>query len=268
MIPSQWDVPWGHDITHEERTTGMTIKRAGLALMVGVVLVWVAGLFLPGFALIDPTDQTDFAAARDALGDSAVLAHWMNFLTLIALLLMIFAFVRLYPVASRKAGVGGRLLQFGIITSIIEWSILIIVVGMRHFEIHLMQRSTSASGGSQSPEAFEAAALALHIDMTGVILATVALYPLASIMVGLGLAKQFASLDLYKGAAYAMAAAGALGLVNFLVGMNAPDADLQTLVTINSIALYAAGACLLIVGLGMYQGRQEFADEGSTASSV
>jgi hypothetical protein len=115
----------------------MTIRYAGIALMVGVVLALVAPLFMPGYTLISPVDQTDFPAARDALGDSAVLAQWMTFLTLISLLLS-FGFLGLYPLASRQAGLGGKLLQFGIIATLIEWSILIIATGMRHFEIHLM----------------------------------------------------------------------------------------------------------------------------------
>lgn len=238
----------------------MTTKRAGLALMISVALAWIAGLFMPGYGLIDPADQTDFAAARDALGDSAILAHWMNFITLIALLLMIFAFLSIYPLASRQAGAGGRLLQFGIITSIIEWSILIIVVGMRHFEINLMQRSNLADSGSQSAADFEAAALGVHFGMTAVLLAFVVMFTLASILVGLGLAKQLASTDLYKGAAYVMAASGLVGLINFLLAMNDPGLGLEALFTINGIALFAAGACLLIVGLGMYNGRIEFAE--------
>ena len=105
-----------------EQTRVMRIKYAGLALMVGVVLAWIGGLFMPGYTFINPVDQTDFPAARDALGDWAVLAHWMNLIMFISMLLMIFGFLVLYPVASRQAGVGGRLLQFGIITSVIEWS--------------------------------------------------------------------------------------------------------------------------------------------------
>ena len=239
----------------------MTIKYAGLALMVGVVMAWIGGLFMPGYTFINPVDQTDFPAARNALGDWAVLAHWTNLIMLISMLLMIFGFLVLYPVASRQAGVGGKLLQFGIITSIIEWSILIIVTGMRHFEIHLMQRSKLPAEGSLSAADFEAAALAIHVDMTAVLLAFVLLYPLASIMVGLGIARRFASIGFYKGTGYVMAAAGLLGLVNFLVAMNVPDLGLQTLFVVNSIALYVAGVCLFIIGFGMYRGRSELVEE-------
>ncbi len=237
----------------------MAIKYAGLALIVGVVLAFVAPIFMPGYALIYPVDQTDFAAARDALGDAPVLAHWVNFISFISLLLMISAFLGLYPLASRQEGIGGKLLRFGLIASIIEWSILIIASGMRHFVIHLMQRS-DLGDGPPSPEAFEAAALAVHTDMIGVILAFVALYPLASIAVGLGLSKRFASMDIYKAAAYVMAAAGLVGLVNFMFGMSIPDLGIQSLLLINNLALYVGGICFIVIGYGMYRGRAEFAE--------
>ena len=242
----------------------MAIRFAGIALIAGVVLAFVTPAFMPGYGLVNPVDQTDFAAARDALGDSPVLAHWVNFFTLLSLLLMIFAFLSLYPLASRQTGLWGKLLQFGIIASIIEWSILIVTAGMRHFEIHLMQRSDLAASGAPSPAEFEAAALAVHIDMIAVTLAFVALYPLASITTGLGLAKRFGSFDIYKGAAYVMAAAGLVGLANFLFALTAPDLGIQSLLLVNNLALYVAGITFLVIGYGMYRGRRELAEEGSS----
>ena len=241
----------------------MTVKYAGLALIAGVVLAFVAPIFMPGYALIYPVDQTDFAAAVDALGDSPVLAHWVNFFSLISLLLMTFAFLCLYPLASRQAGLGGKLLQFGIVASIIEWGILTIAVGMRHFVVHLMQRSELGEE-SPPPEAFEAAALAVHTDMIGVTLAFVALYPLASITVGLGLSNRFASMDVYKGAAYVMVVAGLVGLANFLFLMSVPEMGLENLLVINNLALYIGGICFIVIGYGMYRGRTELAEEGSS----
>ena len=239
----------------------MTIRYAGVALMVGVVLAFVAPLFMPGYTFINPVDQTDFSAARDALGDSAVLAQWMTFFTLIAMLLMSFGLLGLYPLASRQAGLGGKILQFGIIATLIEWSILIITTGMRHFEIHLMQRSNLATDGAMSAADFQAAALAVHMDVTAVTLAFVALAPLASGMVGLGLSKRFASMDLFKVASYILVVGGVLGLVNFLFAMNSPDLGIQSLLLINTLVLYVQGICLIIIGYGMYQGRKELAEE-------
>ena len=229
--------------------------------MVGVFLSFVVPLFVPGYTLINAVDQTDFRAARDALGDSPILAQWMTFFTLVSLLLMIFGFLVLWPLASRQGGLGGRLLQFGIIATIIEWSILLVATGMRHFEIHLMQRRNQEADGSAMAAEFEAAALAVHIDLTGITLAFVALAPIASSMFGLGLARRFASMDVYKAACYVLPAGGLIGLLNFLFAMNAPDAGLQTLLLVNTLVLYVQGVCLIIVGLGLFKGRRELAAE-------
>ena len=234
--------------------------------MVGVALAFVAPLFMPGYTFINPVDQTDFPAARDALGDSAVLAQWMTFFTLISLLLMSFGFLGLYPLASRQAGLGGRLLQFGIIATLIEWSILIIATGMRHFEIHLMQRRNLAADGSQSAVDFEVAALAVHIDMIAVTLAFVALVPLASTMFGIGLSNRFASMNLYKAVCYVLVAAGLVGLANFLFAMNAPDLGIQSLLLLNTLVLYIQGTCLIIIGYGMYRGQDDLTEESQAAS--
>ncbi len=239
----------------------MTTRYAGLALIAGVLVAFVAPLFMPGLVFVNPVDQIDFHAARDAMGDSAVLAQWMTFLTLISLLLMIFGFLGIYPLARRQAGLGGRLLQFGIIATIIEWSILIIATGMRHMEIHLMQRHNLAADGSQAAIDFEVAALAVHIDLTAVSLAFVALAPIASSLFAIGLSARFAAMNLYKGACYLMLAAGIVGLVNFMFAMNAPDLGIDSLLFLNTIVLYLQGVCLMIIGYGMYRGRDQLAEE-------
>ena len=239
----------------------MTIRYAGLALIAGIILAFVAPILMPGYALIDAVDQTNFTAARDAMADSAVLAHWVTFIGIISLLLLIFGFLGLYPLASRQSGLGGLVLRFGIIASIVEWSILIITAGMRHFEIHLMQRSAMGEAGPPTPVDFANSALAVHTDMVAVTLAFVALYPIASITVGLGLAKRFDSLDVYKVAAYVMVGVGAVGLANFLFAMSVPDLGVDTLLLINNLALYVGGITFIVIGYGMYRGRSPLAEE-------
>ena len=241
----------------------MAIRYAGMALMVGVILVIVASALTPGTAIINPVDQTDFEAARDALGDSAILSHWMTFLNILGLLALSFGALGLYALGGRQAGLGGRLLQFGIIASVIEWAILIIGSGMRHFEIHLMQRATLPDE-SVAPEVFEAAALNMHIEMAGVILTFIVLYPLATMALGYGLSKRFGSMNIYKGASYVTAACGLVGLFIFLIAMNAPELGVRTLFGINSVFLYIASIALFVIGYGMYKGQKELAEEGGS----
>ena len=242
----------------------MTTRYAGIALMASIVLVFVSSLFLPGNTFISPVDRTDFPASLRVLGDSAVLAHWMTFMELISMLLMSFGLLGLYPLARRQAGLGGSLLQFGIIVSVIEWTILIVAAGMRHFVIHLMQRSQLPPDGSLSAADFQAAALDVYINMAGIIMTLMALFPLATIMVGIGLSSRFASMGLLKITSYVLAATGLVGLVNFLIALNAPQVGIIPLVMANSAVLTISGICLFIIGLGMYQGRSELSDEVSS----
>ena len=234
----------------------MTIKYAGCALIVGVLVAFVAPLFMPGYTFINSVDQTDFPKALEALGDAPILAQWMNFLSLIALLLMAFGFLRLYPLASQQPGLGGRLLQFGILATLIEWSIGILATGMRHFEVHLMQRSNIEAG--QLATDLEAAALNVHIEVTAISLAFVAVAPIASTIFGLGLSQRFAEMNALKIACYILVVSGLVGLVNFVFALNAPDAGLQSLMLINTIVLYIQGLCLIAIGYAMYKGREEF----------
>ena len=195
----------------------------------------------------------------EALGDSPILAQWMNFLSLIALLLMAFGFLRLYPLASQQPGLGGRLLQFGILATLIEWSIGILATGMRHFEIHLMQRASNE--GAQLAADLEAAALTVHIDITAISLAFVAVAPIASTIFGLGLSQRFAEMNFLKIACYILVVSGLVGLVNFVFALNSPDAGIDSLLLINTIVLYIQGLCLIAIGYAMYTGREEFTAE-------
>ena len=131
---------------------------------------------------------------------------------------------------------------------------------MRHFVIHLMQRSDLPLDGPLSGADLQAAALAVHTTMAGVVLSLVALFPLATMMVGLGLAKRFESMDIYKIASYVMALGGLVGLVNFLIALNAPQVGLVPLLTMNSVVLSITGVSLFIIGYGMYCGRSELTE--------
>ena len=236
-------------------------KPAGLALMAGVVLTFVGSIFMPGNLLIDRADPTDYRETMQVLGDSAVLAQWMTFITLISLVAMSLGILGLYPLAKRQGGLSGRLLQCGIIVSILEWSVLIIASGMRHFSIHLLQRAELGDYGSLTVADFAEGALAVHTSAAAVTLTFMALFPLATLLLGLGLTARFGSMDVYKTASVLMVLGGLLGVVNFIVALNAPDVGLDLLLYVNNSALYILGICLFIIGLGMYQGKRELSLE-------
>ena len=53
------------------------------------------------------------------------------------MLLMSFGLLGLYQLATRQGGLSGTLLRFGIFVSIIEWSSIVVGMGMRHHIAHL-----------------------------------------------------------------------------------------------------------------------------------
>ena len=228
-------------------------KQAGLALMLGVVLAFVGSMFMPGNFLIDMADPIDYASTVDSWANNTVLAQWMTFIILISMMLMVFGVLGLYPLASSQGGLAGRLLQYGIIASIIEWSILVIAQGMRHFSIHLLQREDLGHSGMD----FATAALETHVLTIAITMAFLALFPIATFLTGYGLAARFGSMDVYKIASYLLVIGGAVGFINFIIALNSPDVGIDLLLYVNSVVLWVGGICLFIIGLGMYKGRSE-----------
>ena len=123
---------------------------------------------------------------------------------------------------------------------------------------------TCPADGTLTAADFQSAALAVHTDMTAVTLTFIALFPLATIMVGIGLSQRFGSMDVYKLTSLVLAVGGVIGLVIYLTAMNAPDLGIQTLLWINSVVLYIQSIGLFIIGYGMYKGREEFAADGAS----
>ena len=246
----------------------MTAKYGGLALSTGIILAIVGALLFPGGPVIDRVDQTDFRVAAAAMGEAPALTHTMSYLTIVAMLLQIFGAVGLFHLASGQGGLGGTLLKFGAVASIIEWSIILMATGMRHFVTHLLQRAENAADGSEIQMGFNNAALAVYTDMMGVFVAFIALFPIASALVGLGLVGRFPTLSVYKIAAYGLIVAGAAGVVNFLVAMYMSGPDPWAFLIISNVLLNVAALCLLVTGIGMYQSRVGLAEEPEEVSPI
>ena len=239
----------------------MSIKYAGAALAIGIVLSVLSGLLYPGNVLINPVDQTDFPEALRVIGEMPNLAHVMVFLGVVAMILISFGAFGLFPLASRQGGLSGTLLQFGIILSIIEWSILIIGLSMRHFVAHLMQRAASATAGSEQQLFFEDAALIIHTGLTGVLLGFLTIFPFASMLMGIGLVSRIQSTNAFKIAAYLIILCGALGLIAYFVTMLAPGDEPAIYLAVFNLILLIGSIGLFVIGIGMYQGREGLTEE-------
>ena len=237
--------------------TSPATKLGGLALVVGVILLILASLLFPGGTLVDPVDQTDFPIALDAMADNASLAHLASMLSIIGMFLYAYAALTWLRL-SQQGGLGGTILRLGVFTSLFGWSLYVIAMGMRHFSIHLMQRGMQ-SGADQAM--FEGLALDVYTAMAGIIIALVAVYPIASILAGIGLASRFGSTNIFRLASYGLVLMGVLAIINFLVLQHAPGIDPIVLVRNDNGFLAFGSLCFIIIGLGMFRGQSELTSE-------
>ena len=238
-------------------TTQPATKLGGLALIAGVILLFMASLVFPGGVLLDPVDQTDFPVALEAMADNASLAHLASMLSIIGMFLYAYCALTWLRLP-RQTGLGGSLLRLGVFASLFGWALYAIAMGMRHFSIHLMQRGMQ-SGADQAY--FADLALSVYAPMAGIIIALVTVYPVASMLVGLGLASRFGSMSIFRLASYGLVLMGVLAGINFLVLQHVPDIDPAVLLRNDNGMLAFGSLCFIIIGLGMYRGQSDLTSE-------
>ena len=232
-------------------------RLGGLALIVGVLLLFLASLVFPGGVLLDPVDQTDFPVALEAMADNASLAHLASMLSIIGMFLYAYCALTWLRLP-RQTGLGGSLLRLGVFASLFGWALYAIAMGMRHFSIHLMQRGMQ-SGADQAY--FADLALSVYAPMAGIVIALVTVYPVASMLVGLGLASRFKSMSISRLASYGLVLMGVLAGINFLVLQHVPDIDPAVLLRNDNGMLAFGSLCFIIIGLGMYRGHSDLTSE-------
>ena len=237
-------------------------KAAGISIMVGPVLLLLAGIFYPGGALIDPADQTDFEEALASLGANASLAHLTAIISSLGMLLYGYGFFTLFRLLQKRGSLSDVVLRFGIVTSMFGWGIFIVAMGMRHGAVHFMQRSEIASGAQA--EAAVSLALACHAITVAMAFAFMTIFPVGSALTGIGLAPRFSAMNVFKLACYGLVVVGVAGLVNFHVAKHAPDISVDALLVSTNLILLIGSAFLFIIGMGLLQGRSELSAEDSS----
>ena len=240
-------------------------KGTGLALMAGVVLTIVAGLFFPGGPFVSPVDQTDFAAAIVPLGEQAVLGHVMTMLLILGMLFYAYGFVALYRLGNGERSLGSTALRLGVVTSLFGWGIFVLGLAQRHMVIYLMQRSLDSAESAEAQAQLAQFALDVQIDIAGLLMGFLWLYPVASALTGIGLAGRFSGLNAFKLASYVLVIIGVGAIINFLIALLAPGLDTVTLLLVNNVFQMIGALALFVIGLGLYQGRRELvpAEESS-----
>lgn len=238
-------------------------RAAGISLMAGVVVAFFPSLLTPGGWLISPVDQTNYAETLEVLSRYPNLAHVTAMAAAISMLLYGYGLLGLWGLRAVPGSRFSSLLPFGIITSLFGWGVFLIAMGKRHMTVHLIQRSTQTAENPELQNVLFNAALNGYADMAGLILAFLSIYPFASMMVGVGLAPRFQSMNIYKIASIGLFVIGAAGFINFVAAQHFPSVALDLLLGVNNSLLSIGALCLFIVGFGMYRQRRELQPDGA-----
>ena len=234
----------------------MTNKLAGKALILGVILLLAGILFMPGGPILDSVDQTDFVAAVNALADNSPLSHTMTLLMIFGVLLMAFGVMPLFRLTGGQRKLSGLALWTGLIGMIIAWGVFIMQAATNHMVVHILDNGIGAGTGAAQQAMLQDVAVSVF-SMGGTLhIAFLSISCLASIALGLGIVSRFAEMNLFKAAAYGLMLVGILLLANLLVVQHF-DIALGVLVLISSSSLFLGLVCYFVLGIALYQGRQE-----------
>ena len=234
-------------------------KLAGLSLIVAVVLGFVVSLLTPGGLLIDTVESADFAEIAGALGDNAQLAQAVTSLFIITVVLYWFGLNTLQRAFSGGSAMD-RVSGFALHIFLLGYAFLIVELSIRHVFIHVLEH------GVGSPAAEEQAmATTLFAASVGLHYAFLYVTGIGSTIFGWGLARRCAEMSIRKLASLGLALTGVLTFLVLMVAEHVPDIDLQGVAVISNTVLLFGSLCILVIGIGIMQGRQEFVGEEAAA---
>ena len=238
----------------------MTINSAaGWSLTIAVVLGLVGSLFTPGGLLMDPADPANFVESAGVLGENAPLAQYVTFLFVISVVLYWFGLHSLHRAFSSNS-LMDRVSSFALNIFLFGYAFLIVELSIRHILIHVLEHGV---GGAAAEE--QAMATTLFAVAGGLHFAFLYVTSIGSAVFGCGLARRCASMSIFKLAALGLALTGVLSFIVLMIAEHVPAIDLHGLVIFSNVVLIFGSLCILIIGVGIMQGRQEFVGEEAAA---
>ena len=238
----------------------MTINSAaGWSLIIAVVLGFVASLLTPGGLLIDPADSASFGEAAGVLGDNAELAQLLTFLFVVSVVLYWFGLHSLH-----RAFSGGSLMdgvsRFALNVFLVGYAFLIIELSVRHILTHMLAHGV---GGTAAEE--KAMATTLFAAASGIHIAFLYVTSIGSTIFGYGLARRCADMGIFKLASLGLALTGLLTFIVLMIAEHVPGIDLHGIAIASNVVLFFGSICILVIGVGIMRGRQEFVGEEGAA---
>ncbi|MDE2901387.1 MAG: hypothetical protein OXN15_10290 [Chloroflexota bacterium] len=234
-------------------------KLAGISLVLAVVVGLVAALLTPGGLLTETVDASDFIQATEVLGDNAALGQYATFIFVISVVLYWFGLSTL-----QRAFAGGsvmdRVSRFALNIFLVGYAFLIVELSIRHVLIHVLEHGV---GGSAAEE--KAIATALFAAAGGLHFAFLYVTAIGSAIFGWGLAQRCAGMSIFKLASLGLSLTGLLSFIVLIIAEHISQIDLHGVIVFSNIVLLFGSLCILVIGVGIMQDREEFVGEEAAA---
>ena len=236
-----------------------TNSVAGWALIVAVITGFVSSLFVPGGFLIDPVDSASFAEAAGVLGDNSEVTQFVTFAFVVSIVLYWFGLSSLRRAFSGDSVMDG-VSRFALNIFLIGYAFLVVELSLRHILTHVL-----AHGVGSSPVQEEAMAVALFAVAAGLHFAFLYVSAIGSTIFGYALARRSAGMDIFQLASWGLALTGVVTFILLMVAEHVPDVDLHGVAVASNLMLLFASLCILVIAVGIKQGRREFVGDDAAA---
>ena len=150
--------------------------------------------------------------------------------------------------------------RFALNVFLVGYAILIVELSFRHILTHVLAHGV---GGTAAEE--QAMATTLFAAAAGLHFAFLYVTSIGSTIFGYGLARRCAGMSIFKVAAFGLALTGLLSFVVLMIAEHVSGIDLHGLAVASNVVLFFGSLCILIIGVGIMQGRQEFVGEEAAA---
>ena len=234
-------------------------SAAGWSLVLAVVLGLIGSMLTPGGLIIDPADSASFAEAAGVLGDNAGLAQVVTSIFVISVVLYWFGLNTLQRAFS-GGSVMDRISGFALNIFLVGYAFLIIELSVRHVFIHML-----AHGVGSSPAEERAMATTLFAAAAGIHFAFLYVTSIGSAIFGFGLAHRCEGMSIFKLAALGLSLTGFASFIVLMIAEHVPAIDLHGVAVASNAVLLFGSLCIIVIGVGIMKGRQEFVGEETAA---
>ena len=238
----------------------MTANSAtGWSLIIAVIVGIIASLLTPGGLLIDPVDTASFADAAGVLGDNSSMAQAMTFLLVVSVMLYWFGLHSLHRAFSGNS-LMDRVSRFALSIFLIGYAFLVVELSIRHVLTHVLAHGVGSTAAEE-----QAMATTLFAAAAGIHYAFLYVTSIGSAIFGYGLARRSGGLSIFGLAAWGLALTGVLTFIVLMIAEHVPGIDLHGIAVASNGVLLFGAICILIIGVGIMQGRQQFVGEEAAA---